>query len=71
MEQELRSQGTAVHRGTLIPYVLFKAPACCPDAIHSEDETSICKDLHFSSAVQSRKQSVYGDSEFAVFVVAG
>lgn len=34
------AQGTAVQRGALNPYVLFKIPACCSDAIHSENETS-------------------------------
>ena len=57
-------------RGVLITYMLFKITACCLEAIHADDETSLCKDLHFSPVVQTRKLSVYVDSEVAVFVVA-
>jgi len=67
---ELGSQRTAVMRGALITYMLLKITACCLEAVQADDETAVCKDLHFSPVVQTRKLSVYVDSEVAVFVVA-
>lgn len=57
-------------RGALITYMVFKITACCLEAIQADDETWLCKDLHFSPVVQTRKLSLYVDSEVAVFMVA-
>lgn len=54
----------------MITYMPFKITACCLEAIQAEDETLVCKDLHFCLVVQTRKLPVYVDSEVAVLVAA-